>query len=241
MKQVITPILKMKCANGGFSLIEMMVSTAIFSVVSIVAIGAIFTINDANRKAQAIRAVVDNLNVSLESMSRKISMGSNFFCGGTINTISGNFSQTQCSSPDVSEGSFSLALVTTERLTGDPTARQGGAAVVYELKGGDNCDPKSSGCVLSSECNSPSNSNNISCRGKIVSSTRTSITPPAYGQVLMTPPEVNIKDLRFFLRGDGPGDQPRVIVAISGEIDLVKENLRTPFSLQTTISQRIKN
>src|SRR3989344_3401438 len=52
--------------NQGFSLVEILVSTAIFSVVMITAAGALWTTIDANHKAQAIQSVMNNLNFALE-------------------------------------------------------------------------------------------------------------------------------------------------------------------------------
>jgi len=77
-------MLKLVC---GFTLVEMMVASAIFTVVSVVAIGAVITVNNANRKAQAIRAVVDNLNFTMESMSRKLRVGSQYHCGTSDGTV----------------------------------------------------------------------------------------------------------------------------------------------------------
>ena len=59
----------------GFSLIEMMVAVSIFVVVAMVAMGSILTIVDANRKAQALKVVMDNLNYALETMTRTIKTG----------------------------------------------------------------------------------------------------------------------------------------------------------------------
>ena len=50
--------------NRGFTLVEVLVATAIITVVMLVAIGSVLTIQDANRKAQAVRAIIDNLKIS---------------------------------------------------------------------------------------------------------------------------------------------------------------------------------
>lgn len=229
--------------SAGFSLIEMMVATAIFTTVSIVAIGAVFTINDANRKAQAIRAVVDNLNLSLESMSRKLMAGNNYECGGgdrgDVFTSPPGMAK-PCTGSTSTTGDYSVAFITSERLIGEPTARQGGATLLYRLVGQDvlKCRPESTGCVGSAYCLDSNHEKEPSCRGRILSSWRRSIAPLDYVDVIMTPPEVNIQDLRFSVLGTASGEQPRVVMTIAGEIDLIKENLKTSFNLQTTVSQR---
>jgi type II secretion system protein J len=58
--------------KGGFTLIEMLVSIALFSIVVTIAMGSIFTIIDASRKSQTLTLVMNNLNFALEIMTRDI-------------------------------------------------------------------------------------------------------------------------------------------------------------------------
>ncbi len=64
--------LKKQKNNNGFTLIEMLVSVALFTIVLTIAIGAILTIIDANRKSQTLTLVMNNLNFAMESMTRSI-------------------------------------------------------------------------------------------------------------------------------------------------------------------------
>jgi len=61
--------------TSGFTLIEMMVSVAIFSIVLMLALGTVLTILDANRKARTLTEVMNNLNFSLETMTRSLKTG----------------------------------------------------------------------------------------------------------------------------------------------------------------------
>jgi prepilin-type N-terminal cleavage/methylation domain-containing protein len=74
----------------GFTLIEIMVSISVFAIVMLVSSGSIFSVFDANRKSQTLRSVMDNLNLSLESMTRTIRFGSVYHCditqGGALST-----------------------------------------------------------------------------------------------------------------------------------------------------------
>jgi prepilin-type N-terminal cleavage/methylation domain-containing protein len=63
--------------NKGFTLIELMVSVAIFAIVLVIALGSILTILDSNRKARTLTEVMSNINFSLESMTRSIKTGVN--------------------------------------------------------------------------------------------------------------------------------------------------------------------
>lgn len=71
----------------GFTLIELMVSVAIFSIVMVIAVGSLFSMMDANRKAQALKSSINNLAFALENMSRQIRSGSTYHCGvGALTT-----------------------------------------------------------------------------------------------------------------------------------------------------------
>ena len=56
----------------GFTMIEMLVSSAIFAIVVTMVMGTITTIVDASRKARTMTEVMSNLNFSFESMTRTL-------------------------------------------------------------------------------------------------------------------------------------------------------------------------
>jgi prepilin-type N-terminal cleavage/methylation domain-containing protein len=68
-------------STRGFSLIEMMVAVALFSIVMVVSTGALLALIDATRKAQALQSVMNNLNIALDGMVRSIRMGHVYHCG----------------------------------------------------------------------------------------------------------------------------------------------------------------
>ncbi len=61
--------------NRGYTLVEMLVSVAIFSIVVLITLGAILTILDANRKARTLTEVMNNLNFTVEMMTRSLKTG----------------------------------------------------------------------------------------------------------------------------------------------------------------------
>lgn len=73
---IFTPFAPSK--QKGFTLVEMLVAVAIFSVVMIIAVGSLVSIIDANRKARTQKTVLNNLNATLETMSRNIREGNNY-------------------------------------------------------------------------------------------------------------------------------------------------------------------
>lgn len=74
---------KQKKQNRGFTLVEMMVSVSIFVVVAMIASGAFITMAEAQRKAQAIKLVVDNVNFALDSIVTPMKTGKDYIsdCG----------------------------------------------------------------------------------------------------------------------------------------------------------------
>jgi len=66
--------------NRGFTLVEIIVSLGVFSVVAVVALGAMVRIISANKKAQTLQSAMTNLNYALESMSRELRVGTRYYC-----------------------------------------------------------------------------------------------------------------------------------------------------------------
>lgn len=65
----------------GFTLIELMVSVAIFAVIMVMSLGALLSISAADRKAETVESVMNNLNFAVESMTRTIRTGYDYHCG----------------------------------------------------------------------------------------------------------------------------------------------------------------
>src|SRR3989344_3666691 len=69
--------------NNGFTLIELLTAVSIFSIVMVVSMGSIVGIFDANRKSRALKTVISNLNLALESMSKEMRFGKDYHCGSS--------------------------------------------------------------------------------------------------------------------------------------------------------------
>ncbi len=83
--------------NSGFTLIEMLVSLSLLSVVIIVALGLLMTVNANVRQSRAQRRVMDNVSFAVEHMSRSVAYGRNFSCfpGGIPTSCNYNAGGTQ--------------------------------------------------------------------------------------------------------------------------------------------------
>jgi prepilin-type N-terminal cleavage/methylation domain-containing protein len=174
----------------GFTLIELMVSISLFSVVMLISMGAILTVVDSNRKSQALRAVMDNLNFALEGMTRNIRFGDNYHCGP-----SGNISVPN----DCPAGGSVLTLRTPD-----------GNLTTYGL-----------------------------VNNRIVKTVNGT-------DYYVTSPDITVQKMVFYVVGSYPFaianpstdvSQPKVLLVISGYSGN-KPNIKSTFSLETTLSQR---
>ncbi|MDB5187704.1 MAG: hypothetical protein JWO50_224 [Candidatus Kaiserbacteria bacterium] len=73
--------------NKGFTLVEILVSLSLLSVVVLVCVGALLALVGADKKAQSIQAVMNDLNITIDSMARNMREGTGYDCGGTALTV----------------------------------------------------------------------------------------------------------------------------------------------------------
>ncbi len=210
-----------KSRRFGFTLIEIIVSISIFTVVMLVTMGALLTLNDSSRKAQALRTVIDNLNFAVEDMNRKIRTGDSYHCyrDGEIVSRLIETNPKDCSGT----AGYAISLKTQEL---DPISNNP-IWIAYVFKK----DPDTG-------------IGGIKIRRSIEPVGIEAIIESQDEGSFITSPEVNIQRMEFRVVGaqneKGPGikTQPMIIINISGLVDLNKEKLRTNFSLQTAISKR---
>ena len=71
----------------GFTLIELMVAVSIFIIIMTISMGSIIGIFNVNRKSRTLKTVLNNLNLTTESMSKEMRFGKNYHCGsGDVTT-----------------------------------------------------------------------------------------------------------------------------------------------------------
>lgn len=115
----------MKASQRGFTLVEMIVAVALFAVVMLISVGALLALVGANRKAEALQSVMNNLNVSLDDMVRSIRMGSDFRCGGQTSGTTFDY-------PDCSTGSDALFITPFGK---DPANRSDDWGYIFDSTG----------------------------------------------------------------------------------------------------------
>lgn len=65
----------------GFTLLEMIVAVAVFSVAAILGVSSYLALTGAQKKALTLQTIQDNLRFSIESMARDVRTGSFYYCG----------------------------------------------------------------------------------------------------------------------------------------------------------------
>ena len=180
-------VFKIQSLHTGFTLVEMVVAVAVFVVVMVSGIGALMSMIDANRKAQALRVVIDNLNFAIEHVTRTMRAGIDYHCG----TLGNLQTPRDCAL----DGDSFIAFKDSD-----------GELLIFRLNAR-RIEKSSNG-----------------------GSTYLGITAP----------EIEIEELKFFVRGSTDADhiQPKVLVIIKG-VAGVTPKVRTIFNLQTTVSQRL--
>jgi prepilin-type N-terminal cleavage/methylation domain-containing protein len=73
--------------SRGFTLVELLVAMSLFLIVATIAVSNVITTGDLVRVAGAQRAVIDNVNFAIETMSRKIKVGTTYHCDATNGSL----------------------------------------------------------------------------------------------------------------------------------------------------------
>lgn len=199
----------------GFSLIELMVALTIFSIVMTISLGTLLTLIDANNKAQALSSAMTNLSFALDSISRSLRTGSEFYC-----SMSGNISDSDSQMNNLHSNPYNG--------THDCS---GGEAIVFTP--GLDSSLRTAYRLDNNQIEQWVDANSGDPDGWVPI---TSNTPPG---------AVTVNALSFSVSGtdavsDGDEVQPKITISIDGEVDSGLTNT-TSFSIQTTVTQRILN
>ncbi|MDD5068137.1 MAG: type II secretion system protein [Candidatus Pacebacteria bacterium] len=215
--------------TSGFTLIEMMVAVSIFAIVMTISMAALLNIIALNKKSQAVKTIMNNLNFAMEEMSRDIRFGLNYECNSVgyyvLSTPGHNHAGDGCNPPGTP---FHYVSFTFEGIR-DPNK-----IVYYYLKSHD----------VGTDTN---------CSQIWKYTTKPDGT--LIGNNPITAPEVCIQDthaptsddgingLKFYVLDASVSDlankQARVLVIVSGYTGSGKS--KTMFNLQTTETQRQLN
>jgi type II secretory pathway pseudopilin PulG len=120
----------------------MLVSVAIFSMVMVVALGALLSMSVATRKAESINSAINNLSAALDSMSRAVRIGSVYHCGsGGTATVTQDC--TAAAEPyfsflafDGSQVTYCLSNPSSNTCSTTPTCSTGSCSILRSINGG---------------------------------------------------------------------------------------------------------
>lgn len=73
--------------QSGFTIVEVMIAMAIFTVIVTIGIGAVLDATTQHARAQNIRTIMDSMNFVMEDMSRNIRLGSELRCVTPANDV----------------------------------------------------------------------------------------------------------------------------------------------------------
>lgn len=77
-------IINSKFYHHGFTLVELLISVSVFSTAVVIGVGALYSAQQINIKLQATHIIMDSINLSLETVTRNIRYGSNFYCSNNL-------------------------------------------------------------------------------------------------------------------------------------------------------------
>jgi prepilin-type N-terminal cleavage/methylation domain-containing protein len=195
----------------GFTLIEVMVSVAIFSVVMVMALGALLALSTADRKAESLKAAINNLNFALDAMSRSIRTGTNYHCDASALPVTAT---RDCPG---GVGAASVSFHSASGIVGAGDSPYLNSQIVFCLGSGTVCDSASGTSIL------------FSSDGGL---TYTPITAP---EVVIT------KLLFYVVGSARSGGvQPIVLMTLSGYVQ-VSPTQQTPIHFQSAVTQRLYN
>ncbi|MDP3962578.1 MAG: type II secretion system protein [bacterium] len=113
--------------NRGFTLLEMIVSISIFTIVALVAVGSLLKVVDANKKAQSLKTSINNINFALDSISREMRVGRNYYCSPGLSfpsraAIEALGSAGSCG--PITSGSWTVAFKSSQACLDDPKSNR---------------------------------------------------------------------------------------------------------------------
>lgn len=80
----------------GFSLIEMLVANSIFSVVLIICVATIFSLNQASTSITTSRLIFEDINILLDTVTKEIRQGNSYGCIKNISALSASNKGIDC-------------------------------------------------------------------------------------------------------------------------------------------------
>ncbi len=220
--------MKHQVYQSGFTLVEMIVSLAIFAIVVTVSVGALLVLVGTNQRLQDEQSVMTNLSFALDSMTREIRTGSHYYC---FSRLSGNKLTTAGNSLD------SVLTSGAEKLVND-CANGNNTNVQFHgmafIEGGDSISGAANNRIVYFYNDGRTNQEERGLYRRIGSN------PPQ--QIIS--PDIHLVDVEFFVTGSGSLEtggagatiQPTTTIYLRAAENA--DGSGKQFEIQTTITQR---
>lgn len=222
----------------GFTLIEIIVSLSIFTIVAVIAVGALLKVVDANKKSQTLKTSINNINFVLDTMSREIRTGNNYYCQSGSSFVMNSSSAYLPTSNPGNSGMYLLnpTLTSAQRSCNlsTPWTIVFNSAKTAPRTGGGTCKLHQAymfdGTTIKS-AEQPSGCGETLGLGTGATSFQPLLSP----DIVLEEAHISVET------GDSATiGQPRVFLHLKGYSG-VKDRTRTSFDIQTSISQRIND
>ncbi len=210
----------------GFTLVEIIVSLAIFAIVATVALGALVKIVSANKKAQAVQEAVTSLNFALDAMSREMRVGRNYYCQEGTSFMLGSLSQ------DYTSGTSG----TTKCPVGDDRRSGNGVGHVIAFNSSkvDRTDPANPCNLIYAYALTP-----VGAGYSLSKAEQASCGDTSYAFNSIVDPNVTITGYYVRALATYTNPYPRMTIRLSGYAGVAEKD-RTYFDVQTTVSARVQ-
>lgn len=207
--------------NRAFTLVEIIVSLAVFAIVAVVALGALLKIIDTNKKAQTLQSALTNLSFSLESMSRQLRVGSVYDC----------------------EPDGTVTLIPIDTVTPKSCPIGNGQMIIFQSSqilttGAQTCNPYIAYRFLNDSVYSGSpllleEAEQTDCTDNVLGDSKSAFAP------IISPNNVTLSSYELGVTYDqNTSPFPEAYIRLSGYAG-VREKDKTYFDLQTAVSARI--
>ncbi len=213
--------------SRGFTLIEIIVSLGIFSVVAVIAVGALVRITSANRQAQAIQSGVNNISFVLDSISREMRVGTGFSCySGLSNFLIPNVN------------TFNVTNYSSYKCGGDMKSYPNDTLITFTSANTDSSGTNLTYAYLFHVSGNSSTGTTTIYKGE---ATTGADTVGALSFYPLTSSSINITDYHIGVYG-GNSSQPNdwVFIRLKGYVGIMLKD-QSVFDVQTSISERSQN
>lgn len=203
--------------KGGFTIIETMISVSLFIVVLMAGMGALLNANLLQQKSQDMRSIIDSLSFVMEDMSRSLRTGYDYRCFDTLGLIAMGI-------PKSCANGWAIAFKPQ-----DYNASTNNNQVVYYF-GANPSDPSGNTYSIFKSYNNGVNYVQLTPNEVVIDKN--------YGFSVLgaEPPIRNLTPPYSPYYSGGNFQQPFVTIKLVGTIN--SKGVTTPFSLQTSVSQR---